>query len=112
MAVNIIVDALKNSPSLIVVDDLHKVADDNFVAILRGLTLRVPEADELGLVMFSRSFRMVVPETDSSGNTTAHFLPLEGLDQDSSRQILTAMPDIDLQPVSYTHLTLPTKRIV
>ena len=47
--------------------------------------------------MFSRSFRMVVPENDSSGNTVAHFLPLEGLDQDSSRQILTAMPDIDLQ---------------
>ena len=97
MAVNIIVEGLKNSPALIVVDDLHKVADENFVAILRGLTLRIPEAEELGLVMFSRSFRMVVPENDSSGNTVAHFLPLEGLDQDSSRQILTAMPDIDLQ---------------
>ena len=70
---------LKNSPALIVVDDLHKVADENFVAILRGLTLRIPEADELGLVMFSRSFRMVVPENDSSGNTVAHFLPLRAL---------------------------------
>ena len=97
MAVNLIVEGLVNSPALIVIDDLHKVADENFVAILRGLTLRVPESNELGLVMFSRSFRMVVPEADSSGKTVTHFIPLEGLDQDSSRQILTAMPDIDLQ---------------
>jgi tetratricopeptide (TPR) repeat protein len=97
MAVNLIVEGLENSPALIVIDDLHKVADENFVAILRGLTLRVPESNELGLVMFSRSFRMVVPEADSSGTTVTHFIPLEGLDQDSSRQILTAMPDIDLQ---------------
>ena len=97
MAVNLIVEGLVNSPALIVIDDLHKVADENFVAILRGLTLRVPESNELGLVMFSRSFRMVVPEADSSGTTVTHFIPLEGLDQDSSRQILTAMPDIDLQ---------------
>ncbi len=97
MAVNLIVEGLVNSPALIVIDDLHKVADENFVAILRGLTLQVPESNELGLVMFSRSFRMVVPEADSSGKTVTHFIPLEGLDQDSSRQILTAMPDIDLQ---------------
>ena len=97
MAVNLIVEGLENSPALIVIDDLHKVADENFVAILGGLTLRVPDSNELGLVMFSRSFRMVVPEADSSGATVTHFIPLEGLDQDSSRQILTAMPDIDLQ---------------
>lgn len=97
MAVNLIVEGLENSPALIVIDDLHKVADENFVAILGGLTLRVPDSNELGLVMFSRSFRMVVPEVDSSGATVTHFIPLEGLDQDSSRQILTAMPDIDLQ---------------
>ncbi len=97
MAVNLIIEGLENSPALIVIDDLHKVADENFVAILRGLTLRVPEVDEFGLVMFSRSFRMVVPENASSGQTVTHFLPLEGLDQDSSRQILTAMPDIELQ---------------
>ena len=82
MAVNLIVEGLENSPALIVIDDLHKVADENFVAILRGLTLRVPESNELGLVMFSRSFRMVVPEADSSGTTVTHFIPLEGLDQD------------------------------
>ena len=97
MAVNLIVEGLENSPALIVIDDLHKVADENFVAILGGLTLRVPDSNELGLVMFSRSFRMVVPEVDSSGATVTHFIPLEGLDQDSSRQILTTMPDIDLQ---------------
>ena len=97
IAVNLIVEGLENAPALIVIDDLHKVADENLVTILRALALRVPEVDELGLVMFTRSFRMVVPESDTSGKSIMHFLPLEGLDQDSSRQILTAMPDIDLQ---------------
>ena len=46
--------------------------------------------------MFSRSFRMVVPEEDSSGRIVTLIMPLEGLDQESSRQILTAMPNIDM----------------
>ena len=97
MAVNLIIEGMENSPGLIVIDDLHKVADENLISILRALTIRVPDADEFGLVMFSRSFRMVVPETNSSGDKITHFIPLEGLDQDSSRLILTAMPDIELQ---------------
>jgi len=51
--------------------------------------------DEVGLIMFSRSFRMVVPDQDSSGKILTLVMPLEGLDQDSSRQILNAMPDIE-----------------
>ena len=97
MAVNLMVEGLETSPALIVIDDIHKVADENLVAILRALTLRLGELEEFGLVMFSRSFRMVVPETDSAGELVTHFMPLEGLDQDSSRQILTTMPDIELQ---------------
>ena len=38
---------------------------------------------------------MVVPESDSSGRIVTLVMPLEGLDEDSSRQILTAMPNID-----------------
>ena len=45
--------------------------------------------------MFSRSFRMVVPESDQSGNIVTLVMPLQGLDEESSRQILTAMPKMD-----------------
>ena len=43
--------------------------------------------------MFSRSFRMVVPESDQSGNIVTLVMPLQGLDEESSKQILTAMPN-------------------
>jgi len=94
---NMLIEGLNNSPALIVIDDLHKVADENLFAILRAIAIKVPESDEFGLAMFTRSFRMIVPESDSAGNLLTHFIPLEGLDQDSSRQILSAMPDIELQ---------------
>jgi len=96
MAVNLIVEGLQDSPALIVVDDLHKVGDETLISALRALTLKIPELDDVGLVMFSRSFRMVVPEEDSSGKIVTLVMPLEGLDQDSSRQILTAMPNLEV----------------
>ena len=68
MAVNLISAGLSESPSLIVIDDLHKVGDETLYSILRELTLRIHSLNEVGLVMFSRSFRMVVPESDQSGN--------------------------------------------
>ena len=96
MTVNLIVEGLQDSPALIVVDDLHKVGDEALISALRALTLKIPELDNVGLVMFSRSFRMVVPEEDSSGRIVTLVMPLEGLDQDSSRQILTAMPNLEM----------------
>ena len=45
--------------------------------------------------MFSRSFRMVVPEKDSDGRILTLVMPLEGLDKESSKQILSALPDMD-----------------
>ena len=95
MAVNLISAGLSASPSLIVIDDLHKVGDETLYSILRELTLRIHSLDEVGLVMFSRSFRMVVPESDQSGNIVTLVMPLQGLDEESSRQILTAMPKMD-----------------
>ena len=95
MAVNLISAGLSESPSLIVIDDLHKVGDETLYSILRELTLRIHTLSEVGLVMFSRSFRMVVPESDQSGNIVTLVMPLQGLDEESSRQILTAMPKMD-----------------
>ncbi|MGY8703753.1 MAG: hypothetical protein ACKVGY_05415, partial [Candidatus Poseidoniales archaeon] len=51
--------------------------------------------------MFSRSFRMVVPESDSSGKIVTLVIPLEGLDANSSKQILTAIPDLEGQQFSH-----------
>ena len=96
MAVNLIMEGLQDTPALIVVDDLHKVGDETLISALRSLTIRIPELENVGLVLFSRSFRMVVPEADSSGRIVTLVMPLEGLDQDSSRQILTTMPNIDM----------------
>ncbi len=95
LAVNLIESGLSESPSLIVIDDLHKVGDETLFTILRELTLRISNLREVGLVMFSRSFRMVVPESDSTGNIVTLVMPLQGLDEDSSKQILTAMPKLN-----------------
>ena len=100
LAVNLIESGLSESPSLIVIDDLHKVGDETLFTILRELTLRIPNLGEVGLVMFSRSFRMVVPESDSTGNIVTLVMPLQGLDADSSKQILTAMPQLNHEQFS------------
>ena len=109
IAVNLIESGLTDSPSLIVIDDLHKVGDETLYSILKQLTLKIPKLDEVGLVMFSRSFRMVVPESDSSGNIVTLVMPLQGLDASSSKQILTALPDIDNDRFSHIY-TLLQKR--
>jgi ATP/maltotriose-dependent transcriptional regulator MalT len=96
VAVNLIIGALEETPSLIVIDDLHKVNDDALFAIIRGLSQRMGDVQECGLVMFSRSFRAVVPLKDPEGNISALVLPLDGLDQSASRNLLTTMPDIDM----------------
>ncbi|MDG1524687.1 MAG: tetratricopeptide repeat protein, partial [Candidatus Thalassarchaeaceae archaeon] len=96
VAVNLIIGALEETPSLIVIDDLHKVNDDALFAIIRGLSQRMEDVQECGLVMFSRSFRAVVPLKDPEGNISALVLPLDGLDQSASRNLLTTMPDIDM----------------
>ena len=96
VAVNLIVGALAEVPALIVIDDLHKVNDEVLFAIIRGLSQRMEDMQECGLVMFSRSFRAVVPLKDADGNISALVLPLEGLDQSASRNLLTTMPDIEM----------------
>lgn len=95
VAVNIIVSALQEVPALIVVDDLHKVSDEVLFAVIRGISQRMNEMDEFGFVMFSRSFRPVVPLKDAEGNISTLVMPVEGLDQRSCRSLLTALPEMD-----------------
>ena len=102
LAVNQIEEGLSESPSLIVIDDLHKVGDETLYTILKELTLRIPKLQEVGLVMFSRSFRMVVPESDQSGNIVTLVMPLQGLDEESSKLILTALPG--MEPKQFSHI--------
>jgi len=96
VAVNLISVALSDVPALIVIDDLHKVNDDALYSIIRGLAMRMSDADQCGLVLFSRSYREVVPLKDAEGKISALVLPLEGLDQNASRNLLTAMPDMEM----------------
>ncbi|MBT4345933.1 MAG: AAA family ATPase, partial [Euryarchaeota archaeon] len=103
VAVDLIIEGLGYAPALIVIDDLHKVGDETLISTLRGLSQKFPKLDEVGLIMFSRSFRMVVPDQDSSGKILTLIMPLEGLDQDSSRQILNAMPDIESTQFSHIY---------
>ena len=70
LAVDLIMEGLQDTPALIVVDDLHKIGDETLISALRSMTLKIPELNDVGLVLFSRSFRMVVPESDSSGQSS------------------------------------------
>ena len=96
-------EALSTSPALVVIDDLHKVGDETLISVLRGLALKIPELENVGLVMFSRSFRMVVPESDTSGRIVTLVMPLDGLDQEASRKILTTMKDLDMPQFLHIH---------
>ena len=103
-AARLILDGLSNSPALIVIDDYHKVSDktlhQTIQAISRGL---VEYEGEIGLVLFSRSFKEVVPLKDAEGRIVSLVLPLEGLDQESTRSLLTAFDDIDQDKLLYIH---------
>ena len=59
MAVNLISEGLESSPSLIVIDDLHKVGDETLISVLRSLSLKIPELDNVCLLYTSPSPRDV-----------------------------------------------------
>ncbi len=102
VSVDIIADAMETAPALIVIDDLHKVSDEILFAVIRGLTQRMDDMDETGLVLFSRSFKAVVPLKDAEGNITAIVVPLDGLDREACRHLL---PSLDLDDeAAYQHI--------
>ena len=95
MSVDLIVNSLATVPALIIVDDLHKVADDVLYSIVRGLTQRMDDLEETGLVLFSRSFQAVVPLRDAEGNITTLVVPLDGLSREACRNFLPSLEPVD-----------------
>lgn len=103
-ASRIIVDALSNSPALIVIDDYHKVSDKVLHQTIQAVSRGLVECEgDVGLVIFSRSFKQVVPLKDADGRIVSLVLPLEGLDQDSTRSLLSAFDDLDQEKLLYIH---------
>ena len=103
-AARIITDALSSSPALIVIDDYHKVSDKTLHQTIQALSRGLVECEgDVGLVIFSRSFREVVPLKDADGRIVSLVLPLEGLDQESTRSLLSAFDDLDQEKLLYIH---------
>ena len=75
------------TPSLIVIDDVHKISDEALVSILISVSERIDECKQSGIVLFTRSFRRMIPEFDTKGRRVSTYLRLEGLDRDASRQL-------------------------
>lgn len=93
--VELLVSCLQNIQALIVIDDYHKNDEDVFYKIIYNFTLRINEmSDGLGLVIFSRSYRPVIPLRDENGKSVSKILPLDGLDPESSKNILKSFESI------------------
>lgn len=96
--VELLVSCLQNIPALIVIDDYHKNDEDIFYKIIHNFTLRINEMSEgVGLVIFSRSYRPVIPLRDEHGKSVSKFLPLDGLDPEASKNILKSIDIIEGQ---------------
>lgn len=101
---SLIVDGLSNTSALIVVDDYHKVSDKILHQTIQTLSRELVDCEGfVGLVIFSRSFRPVVPLKDADGRIVSLVLPLEGLDQNSTRNLLSAFEDLDEEKLIYIH---------
>lgn len=94
-AARLLVDSLGRTPSLIVIDDFHKVADTTLHQTFQAMSLALlGSEEEIGLVIFSRSFKPVVPTKDAEGRIASLVLPLDGLDSDAGRQLLSSFEDL------------------
>lgn len=103
-AAKMLVDGLSSRPSLIVIDDFHKVSDKVLLQLVQAISRELLESEEdIGLVIFSRSFRPIMPLKDAEGQIQCLVLPLDGLDQHSSRNILSSLEDLDEQRLLYIH---------
>ena len=94
-AARLLVDALEGTPSLIVIDDFHKVADVTLHQTFQAMSLALlGSEEEIALVLFSRSFKPVVPTKDAEGRIASLVLPLDGLDSDAGRKLLSSFDEL------------------
>ena len=76
-AARLLVEALEGTPSLLVIDDFHKVSDMVLHQTFQAMSLALLGSEEkIGLVLFSRSFKPVVPTKDAEGRIASLVLPL------------------------------------
>ena len=100
----LILDGLSSSSAIIVIDDYHKVNDKTLHQTIQALSRGLVDCEgDVGLVIFSRSFRPIVPLKDVDGRIVSLVLPLEGLDQQSTRNLLSAFDDLDEEKLIYIH---------
>lgn len=103
-AANLLINALEGMPSLIVIDDFHKVSDSTLHQTFQAMALGLlGSKDKVGLVLFSRSFKPVVPSKDAEGRIASLVLPLDGLDSDSGRKLLSSFTNLQDEQWLYIH---------
>ena len=103
-AANLLINALEGTPTLIVVDDFHKVSDSTLHQTFQAMALGLLGSEEkIGLVLFSRSFKPVVPSKDAEGRIASLVLPLDGLDSLSGRKLLSSFTDLQDEQWLYIH---------
>ncbi len=103
-AARLLIDALGGTPALLVIDDFHKISDTILHQTFQVMSLGLlGSEEEIGLVLFSRSFKPVVPTKDAEGRIASLVLPLDGLDSDSGRNILSSFEDLGDEQWLYIH---------
>ena len=103
-AARILVEALEGTPSLVVIDDFHKVSDMVLHQTFQAMSLALLGSEEkIGLVIFSRSFKPVVPTKDAEGRIASLVLPLDGLDPESGRKLLTSFETLEDEQWLHIH---------
>ena len=72
----LILDGLSSSSAIIVIDDYHKVNDKTLHQTIQALSRGLVDCEgDVGLVIFSRSFRPIVPLKDADGRIVSLVLP-------------------------------------
>jgi ATP/maltotriose-dependent transcriptional regulator MalT len=103
-AARLLVDALEGTATLIVIDDFHKIADSILHKTFQAMSLALlGSEEEIGLVIFSRSFKPVVPTKDAEGRIASLVLPLDGLDSEAGRKLLTSFESLEDEQWLHIH---------
>ncbi|MDA8759728.1 tetratricopeptide repeat protein, partial [Candidatus Poseidonia alphae] len=103
-AARLLIEALEGSPSLIVIDDFHKVSDLVLHQTFQAMSIALLGSEEkIGLVIFSRSFKPVVPTKDAEGRIASLVLPLDGLDPESGRKLLSSFSNLEDEQWLHIH---------